>query len=92
MEAFFKISSMTIYKAWTCYNALFDYLSVEKHWLSCKHASWKQELGSAVNAALKKFKKYYSQTEGDKRPLFNLACVLNPSKKLDYYKTSAFGK
>jgi hypothetical protein len=51
---------------------------------------WKQRLASCIDAAHNKLSKYYSKTEGLGGKIYNIACVLNPARKLSLYCTPAF--
>ncbi len=80
----------TINKAWLIYTRLFAHLEKYAAKLQLKDESWKQQLSQCVTAAHGKLAKYYRKTEGAGGKIYNLACVLDPARKLSLYRSAAF--
>lgn len=76
---------VTITQAFFIYNDLFDHLTIRIRALrNSPVAPWIPEFEKAVTAAEDVLAKYYSKT-GPKGLIYNLATILDPSKKLTLY-------
>jgi hAT family C-terminal dimerisation region len=81
-----KTSGVIIHQAWTVYNTLFDHLDDHYQSLSLRVAS-ASVYKRAIDAGRDKLSQYYSKTNDDPQSVYNLACILDPSTKLNLYRT-----
>ena len=83
------ISSMTnatIHNAFFIYYDIFDHISKQRCWVSkLAKAAWIQGLLDATKAVRLVLQKYYSTTT-QRGFIYNLATILDPSKKLALYE------
>jgi hypothetical protein len=89
-EKLSKTSGVTIYKAWAVYIALFEHLEEAEGRLLHKREPWKVLLADEVVVAHRKLSLYYSSTDGARGQIYNWAIVLDPSQRLEVYKSHGF--
>ncbi len=80
----------TIHKAWAVYTALFEHLEEAEGRLLMKKEAWKVSLADSVVAAHRKLSQYYSNTDGPRGQIYNLATVLDPTQRLTVYQSKNF--
>jgi len=86
-HAIFAGQHATIHNAFFIYNDIFDYIDKQPKRIRKVPANAGRAAGfmSATKARQQIFQKYYSKTE-KQLPIYNLAMILDPSKKLALYK------
>ena len=80
----------TINHTWNVYNNLFTHLEELQAQLSRKDVTlnpWIPEFRTAIDAGLEVLKGYYSRTSGPVEEQYALAGMLDPSQKLDIFKS-----
>jgi hypothetical protein len=80
----------TINHTWNVYNSLFNHLEDIQVKFARKNTStdpWISEFTTAINAGLEKLKEYYSKTGGEVEKQYALAGMLDPSQKLDIFRS-----
>jgi hypothetical protein len=85
-EKLSKTSRPTIHKAWAVYTALFEHLEQAEGRLLKKRDEWKVLLADSVVTAHRKLSLYYSNTDGPRGQISNLATVLDPTQRLAVYQ------
>ena len=87
-------SGPTVHLVWAVYNELFDHL--DKYSLalgSKKHQNRDAAiLIDAIDAAKTKLSKYYGNTESTGKKILSLSAILDPSNKLDMYRSADWGE
>jgi hypothetical protein len=80
----------TINHTWNVYNALFNHLEDLQEKLNGKNNSdsWIPEFTTAIKAGREKLSEYYSKTGGDVEQQYALSGMLDPTQKLDIFRTS----
>jgi hypothetical protein len=89
-EAFSHSSGVTINTAWMAYTDIFRHLEKYNALLRGTGQPWKVPLANCLGVAHKKLSEYYSRTDGPRGLLYNLASVLDPTKKLSLYNGNGF--
>ncbi len=89
-EKLSKTTGPTIHKAWAVYTALFEHLVQAEGSLLRKAEPWKVLLADSVVAAHRKLSQYYSNADGRRGKIYNLATVHDPSQRLAVYKSLNF--
>jgi hypothetical protein len=89
-EKLSKMSGPTIHKSWVVYTALFEHLKQAEGRLLKKKEVWKVLLADSVVAAHRKLSQYYSNTDGPRGQIYNLATVLDPTQRLTIYQSKNF--
>ncbi len=84
-EVLSKSSSITVNIAWMIYNGLLAHLEKFNALFHESDCHWKVYLGNCIALAHSKLSQYYAKTDGDKGLVYNLACVLDLSKRLQLY-------
>jgi hypothetical protein len=81
----------TINHTWNIYNRLFSHLEETKATLSKKNTTenpWIHEFFAPINAGFDMLKRYYTSTGGIVESQYAIAGILDPSQKLDMFKTN----
>jgi hypothetical protein len=89
-EAFSHSSGVTINTAWIADTDIFRHLKKYDALLRGTGQSQKVQLANCLGAAHKKLSEYYMRTDGPRGLLYNLASVLDPTKKLSIYNGNGF--
>ena len=76
-----------INEAWEIYNTLFDHLDkyAEEALTYDSTLQFTKEVQNAIKMCKAKIEKYWLRTDKDRGLLYNLATILDPTKKLAYY-------
>ena len=84
-EAVSKARSPTIQDGFAIFDDLFDHVEDKIQELEGTRASWKVDLRDALHKLSVVLKKYYKNTELSGL-IYNLACILDPAKKLSLHE------
>jgi hypothetical protein len=76
--------------AWVAYDDIFQHLERHDALLRATGEPWKVQLGNCLGAAQEKLSEYYTRTDGPRGLLYNLSCILDPTKKLSLYNGNGF--
>ncbi len=79
-EAFSRATNVTVHRAWMSYIDIFKHLEKYNALLCATTVPWKVQLANSLGAAHAKLAAYYSKTDRPCGMLYNLACILDPTK------------
>jgi len=79
----------TLHKVWNIYINLYNHLKDKLKELKNKRATWKVNIRESIQDEIDKLQKYYSFTFDAGETLYNIATILDSTKKTEIYKDNS---